>query len=337
MLEQNQQNGNNYDQDIQVSGYSYLFTVFTPTYNRAHSLHRVYESLQAQTFRDFEWLIVDDGSKDNTREIVEDWQQKSEFPIRYIYQENAGKNSASNLGVSLAKGELFLNLDSDDRCMPNALARLYYHWDNIPTHQKHLFSAVTALCEDQNGNLHGKEVPQSILDANPLEMSYRYGLTKEMWGFQRTDVMKEFPFAVMSGQHVDEGIVWSKIGAKYQTRFINEILRTYYYVEDIGKDRLTQQDPSKKSLGMIESRKYVLSNETSWFRYAPISFLRDATHYNRFGFHIQNSLAQSPIGKIGKQIGDIDCAFGKILVSVMMPLGWFLYLRDRQRISKSIN
>jgi glycosyltransferase involved in cell wall biosynthesis len=337
MLEQDRRNSNSYDQDIHTGGYSYLFTVFTPTYNRAHSLHRVYESLQAQTFRDFEWLIVDDGSKDNTQEIVENWQQTAEFPIRYIYQQNAGKNSASNLGVSLAQGELFLNLDSDDRCMSNALERFYHHWDNIPTDQKHLFSAVTALCEDQHGNLQGKEVPQAVMDANPLEMLYRYGLRKEMWGFQRTDVMKEFPFAVMSGQHIDEGIVWSKIAGKYQTRFINEVLRVYYYVEDVGKDRLTQQDPSKKSLGMIESRKYVLSNETSWFRYAPLSFLRDATHYNRFGFHIQNSLAQPPIWKIGKQIGDIDCGFGKILVAVMMPLGCLVYLRDRQRISKSTN
>jgi hypothetical protein len=87
----------------------------------------------------------------------------------------------------------------------------------------------------------------------------------------------------------------------------------------------------------IESRKYVLSNQTSWFRYAPILFLRDATHYNRFGFHIHHSLVQPFIWKIGKQIGDIDCAFGKILVVAMMPLGWLIYLRDRQRISKSTN
>jgi hypothetical protein len=156
-------------------------------------------------------------------------------------------------------------------------------------------------------------------------------------GFQRTDVMKEFPFAVMKGQHIDEGIVWLKIAAKYQTRFINEILRVYYYVEDVGKVRLTQQDPSKRSLGMIESRRYVLSNQTSWFRYAPVLFLRDATHYNRFVFHIHNSLVQPFIWKIRKQIGDIDSAFGRILVVVMMPLGWLLFLRDLRRISKSTN
>jgi len=70
--------------------YRYTFTVFTPTYNRANTLPRVYESLRAQTFRDFEWLIVDDGSKDDTKQIVERWQAMAEFPIRYIYQQNQG-------------------------------------------------------------------------------------------------------------------------------------------------------------------------------------------------------------------------------------------------------
>ncbi|MCE2923619.1 MAG: glycosyltransferase family 2 protein, partial [Roseomonas sp.] len=65
-----------------------LFTVFTPSYNRAHTIHRVYESLQQQTFRDFEWLVVDDGSTDNTKSIVEAWKKEAPFPIRYVWQEN---------------------------------------------------------------------------------------------------------------------------------------------------------------------------------------------------------------------------------------------------------
>jgi glycosyltransferase involved in cell wall biosynthesis len=92
----------------------YLFTVFTPSYNRARTLPRVYESLQRQTLRNFEWLVMDDGSTDDTRQLVTRWQAESNFPIRYIFQENQGKPAAFNHGVQEARGKLFLTLDSDD-------------------------------------------------------------------------------------------------------------------------------------------------------------------------------------------------------------------------------
>lgn len=97
-----------------------LFTVFTPTYNRAHLLHRVYESLKKQTCKDFEWLIVDDGSTDATGDLIAAWQQESltDFPIRYIWQDNGHKKSAFNRGVKEAHGELFVPWDSDDVSSP---------------------------------------------------------------------------------------------------------------------------------------------------------------------------------------------------------------------------
>src|SRR5262245_31274251 len=84
----------------------YTFTVFTPTYNRAHLLPRVYESLRQQTFRDFEWLVIDDGSKDNTGEVVQAWQRDAPFPIRYLAQPNGGKHTAVNRGAKEARGRL---------------------------------------------------------------------------------------------------------------------------------------------------------------------------------------------------------------------------------------
>ena len=105
----------------------YIFTVFTPTYNRAHTLSRVYKSLADQTFKNFEWLIVDDGSTDGTKVLIEKWTEEASFPIRYFYQENQGKHIAHNLGVKKARGELFLSLDSDDTCVPEALERFNYH------------------------------------------------------------------------------------------------------------------------------------------------------------------------------------------------------------------
>ena len=90
----------------------HLFTVITPTYNRAHTLERVYLSLREQSFQDFEWVIVDDGSTDSTRTMVMAWQQEASFPIHYVWQKNQHKKTAFNRGVRKANGELVVAVDS---------------------------------------------------------------------------------------------------------------------------------------------------------------------------------------------------------------------------------
>ncbi len=109
-----------------------LFTVFTPTYNRAHTLHRVFGSLCAQTLRDFEWLVVDDGSTDDTAALIAGWATAADFPIRYFRQDHSGKHIAHNLAVREARGQFFMSLNSDDACVPQALERIAYHWTTIP-------------------------------------------------------------------------------------------------------------------------------------------------------------------------------------------------------------
>ena len=105
--------------------FSYKITVFTPTYNRAYILENLYRSLQRQSYTDFEWLVVYDGSADNTRELFENWQQETNpFPIRYHKQENGGKCRAINTGLGLSEGELFLNVDSDDYLTDDALEKI---------------------------------------------------------------------------------------------------------------------------------------------------------------------------------------------------------------------
>ena len=95
--------------------FAYKITVFTPAYNRAHTLEKLYRSLQRQTFHNFEWLIVDDGSTDGTAKLVNNWQaEENPFPVRYVWQENGGKCRAINYGLELAAGELFFTVDADD-------------------------------------------------------------------------------------------------------------------------------------------------------------------------------------------------------------------------------
>ena len=137
----------------------FTFTVYTGTRNRAHTLERPYRSLQAQTFRDFEWLVVDNESTDGTTELIEQWQAEADFPIRYIRHANRGHHGSSNVAVQNARGEFFLTLDSDDGAVPEALERFKAIWDDIPADRRDRYSAVTALATDENGAADRGSVP----------------------------------------------------------------------------------------------------------------------------------------------------------------------------------
>lgn len=217
--------------------YKYRFTVFTPTFNRAYVLKGVFDSLMKQTFKDFEWLIVDDGSHDETKELVEKFISKSWFPIRYLYKKNGGKHTAFNRGVKKAKGELFLSFDSDDTCRSNALERFNYHWENIVKEGgEDSFTGVTSLCSDKKGNIIGDRFPEDVFDCNSIERHFKYKISGEKWGFHQTRILVKFPFKEFKNEKfITENTVWFEISKYYQTRYINEILREY----EIGKDSLS--------------------------------------------------------------------------------------------------
>lgn len=107
-----------------------IVTVLTPTFNRG-SLNNLYQSLQKQTIKDFEWLLVDDGSTDDTKNIAEEMREKAEFPMRYIYKENGGKHTALNVGVKQITSELTFIVDSDDTLVPDAIETILQYHKNI--------------------------------------------------------------------------------------------------------------------------------------------------------------------------------------------------------------
>lgn len=197
------------------------FTVMTPTFNRAHTLSKVYESLCAQTFHDFEWIIVDDGSTDATKELVSAW--KAFFPIRYFWKPNGGKHTAMNRGISEAKGEFALFADSDDRFKANALERFDYHWRQIPDPSR--FANLSCLCCRPDGSIVGSSYPAEYVDAFRYADQLRYRKA-ERWGINRTDILRKFPWPD-DERYVTEGLVWNRISREYAARFVNEALRIY--------------------------------------------------------------------------------------------------------------
>lgn len=303
-------------------GFAHIFTVFTPTYNRAHTLERVYRSLAAQGFRDFEWLIVDDGSGDGTRELVAAWAPEAAFPIRYYFQENQGKHVAFARGVELAQGELFLTLDSDDACLPQALERLHAHWLAIAPAERPGFAGVTARCQDQEGRPLGPPLPKPILDLSALELRHRLRLAGELWGFTRTELLRQFPYPRVEGaRFLPEDLVWSPIAARFRTRFVDEALRVYHTQ---GGDRLTVSGVPRGHLpGLMLWHRMVLNLEIVWLPHHPSYFLRSAINYARFA-------SQLGLGA-GAQWQGLDNPVARLLWLLGWGPGRLLARRDQAR------
>ena len=296
-----------------------LFTVFTPTYNRAHTLHRVYESLQQQTFRNFEWLIVDDGSSDNTQALVKDWQSQSNFfPIRYVWQPNQHKKAAFNHGVRIAAGELFLPADADDTFSSFALERFAWHWSQISEIERVKFSGVCGLCVNEDGELIGDRFPGDWgIDSSSLEMNYRYRVAGEKWGFCRTDLLRVYPFPDHLDGHVHEGVVWMEVAKCHQIRFVNEVVRTYH--QDAGNQLTNTANPASDAPGNLYWKSVVLRNELRWFWHCPAYFLIDAARWTRFRLHFN----KKNVSGISYWPGGV----GAGLIVLMAPMGitWWLY------------
>lgn len=304
--------------------YQHRFTVFTPTYNRATLLPRLYESLKRQTFRDFEWLIIDDGSTDATPELVEGWLREAPFALRYLRQSNRGKHVAFNHAAWEARGELLLCVDSDDECLPTALERFAKHWADIqslPPAEAATFSGVTVLCQDQYGRLVGERFPRDIVDSDSNEMQHRFKTTGEKWGFHQTEVFREFPFPEFKNHaFVPESVVWNAMGRRYKTRYVNEVLRVYWQHD--GPRLMNSALLADSSPGLALWHHDVLNTNLKYVRYSPVDFIKTSIHYTRFSLHDGVSFRT--------QWRQLNGPAARALWLGAAPLGWLAYKRDRR-------
>ncbi len=206
-----------------------MITIFTPAYNRASTLERLYKSLQAQSRTDFEWLIIDDGSTDGTETAARKWlAEKNAFTIRYIKTENGGKHRAINAGVKEARGEAFFIVDSDDCLPPRAVERIAEVFASVAKDVR--FAGICGLKADigtkkalyNSAEAEGK-------DCSMLDIRYKYHIKGDMAEVFKTEVLKEYPFPCFEGEKfLNEAVVWNKIAEKYIMRYIGDIL---YYCE----------------------------------------------------------------------------------------------------------
>lgn len=219
-----------------------MITVFTPTYNRGYIIESLYRSLQKQTFRDFEWIVVDDGSTDSTEALFAKFlEEDNDFKITYIKKENGGKHRAINIGLDLAKGDLFFIVDSDDSLPPHSLQKIREIEKTIPEKEKHHFGGVCGLKGYSPDKIVGRTFDGDYLDITSLDRD-KYHITGDKSEVFYTDVLRKFKFPEFDGENfVTECVVWDKIAFEgYLLRFFNDIV----YICDYLPDGLTAQGAS---------------------------------------------------------------------------------------------
>lgn len=254
--------------------FSYPVTVFTPTYNRAYILGDLYHSLQRQTCMDFEWLIVDDGSADDTKALVASWQgEENPFPIRYVYQENGGKCRAINRGLKEADGRLFFTVDSDDYLTDDAIEKVI-RWDGELPKDGHFCGYVgnRGTTPTQTPN---RLFPGGYLDGTALD---RYDQVDGERAFVfYTEIHRKYLYPEFPGEKfLTEAVTWDLMAHDgYKMRFYNDIIWIWEYKDDgltRAGYRVFLENPQGTGLFFRQKAEflhYSLWNKlTLWYGYA---------------------------------------------------------------------
>ena len=310
-----------------------FFTVFTPVYNRRNTIHRVWKNLVSQTYKNFEWIVVDDGSTDGVWDTLLEWKKKADFPMILIQQEkNMGKHIAWNRALEIATGELFVPADSDDSFVPTALERFAFHWTNtIPLREKHNFSGINVLCKNPNtGEIVGDKYPEDIFVSNNLDLHFKYKIKGDKWGCIRTDVLRERPFKEVKGAFLPESWIWFYVARKYKVLCVNEALR-YYYTDE--KNRLSNHS-AKDLLRSAEAHyTYLAWHLNNNFDYISkyencVNIFKQFIRLWRFAFLNDKSIKEV--------IDNFDPFILKVLSFFSLPPASLIYFLTFYKIKKKI-
>lgn len=288
-------------------------TVFTPAYNRAHTLPRTYKSLLKQSCKDFIWLIVDDGSQDDTARLVKNWQEKDNgFEIRYIYKENGGMHTAHNVAYEYIDTELNVCIDSDDCLADGAVEKILSKWENV---REQGYAGIIGLDADLEGNLIGKGFPDGLVETT-LTGYYAAGGAGDKKLVYRTDVIRQYPtYPVFEGErYVALAYKYRLIDQDYQLAVLDEVLCNVEYQAD-GSSNTMWKQYLKNPKGFAFWRKVCMQYPESKKR-----LVMDCIHYCSSSIIAGNKhfIAESP---------------RKVLTALCVPFGWGLtqYIRFKTR------
>lgn len=238
-------------------------TICTPTYNRKELIKRLYDSLCKQENKDFEWLVIDDGSIDNTNELFEELCKKNnEFNIVYKNKENGGKHTAINYGLDYAKGKVFAIVDSDDYLKPNAVKKIKEYFEDLANNNsesKKFAGVVAQKCYENNKNV-GTTFEGNVIDAKSTERK-KYKIDGDKFEIYYTEILKENRFPVVENEKfMTEAILWNRIATQgYYLRWHNDNIYVCEYLEGgltDSREKMIENSPKGYALYIKEQVKY---------------------------------------------------------------------------------
>ncbi|WP_145522771.1 glycosyltransferase family 2 protein [Yersinia rohdei] len=253
-------------------------TVFTPTFNRADLLKRCYLSILQQNRDDIEWLIIDDGSIDNTAEVIKEFKNENKVKINYIYQENSGKQAAWNLAVNKANGEYFIGLDSDDALVAGSIDKLLSMntvFDDKKIMGIRAVSVSSATMKPNNAYLLNEDKKSSWFD------EFQSGIKGERIDFFKTELLRKYLYPITSGvKFIPEIWFYSTVSKEYCFYYSSIQVRIFF--DDEETNRLSKSSIKKHAIGHYISRKALLDNvpKKIWLS-RPVDFIKSVVRLNQ--------------------------------------------------------
>lgn len=251
-----------------------LFTVFTTAYNRSGLLKRLYQSLLNQTYKNFLWLIVDDGSTDDTKEVVEQLILEGLIIIEYHYKENGGKHTAMKLGFNLVRTKYMVDIDDDDELTSDCLEIFHEQWQDVEKEGRNDIGVIRALSMDEKGKICGsykKNRDVGILDSNYIQMQWVDNRHYENISSRKMEVLHNVEIFSDDGKWlydkvklVLESVFWNRIAKKYNTRYVFKPLRIYH--SDAEFSYTASSFTEQRCLNYTFSL-YVIINELGLYKY----------------------------------------------------------------------
>lgn len=291
-----------------------MITIFTPAFNRAYIISNLYRSLLRQTNTNFEWLIVDDGSTDDTEALITSFIKEDKIKIRYFQQPNGGKHIAMNKGVTLAKGELFFIVDSDDYLTDDAVEKILNKYKEIADETR---VAGVSFRRGYDKNIvighptHFKDKLLSVFD-----FRYRLKVTGDQAEVYKTDLLKEFPFpSIEEERFCPESLVWNRIGKNYKLMWTSEIIYICNYLNDGLTSKITKirmQSPLATMMTYSELESYSIPFKEK---------IKANINFWRFSFNTNKVSFSQKLKRV------------HFLFSLMgFPLGFLLFLNDKRNV-----
>lgn len=283
-------------------------TIFTPTYNRANLIGQLYESLINQKNKDFVWLIVDDGSKDNTEEIIEYYKKENKIEIDYIKQTNGGKHRAFNKAIELCNTEAFICVDSDDYLVEDAVEKIIEKFKTIRFNED--ISGIAGLCIDKSNNILGGKYPIDGLISDTMEIRDKYGLPGEP-EIYKSKIIKKYRFEEFENEKfITEAILFDKLTSEKKVKYFNDVLMVKEYLEG----GLTDNQLKIRIDGINGTKAYYKQRKR--LSLSKKAKIKATINYCRFCIH-------------DKSIKDIITCEYRILTILTLPISIGMYVKDR--------